>query len=107
MRNKKVIIIMIASLFVLSGILLGTQSINAQTGSVNKTSANNDLAVSNINLGANITLSNVYINNSYYTDYLLGDTIRYHHSLDPDRNQNCQNSCKNHKIAHLHPKDSN
>ena len=72
MRNKKVIIIMIASLFVLSGILLGTQSINAQTGSVNKTSANNDLAVSNINLGANITLSNVYINNSYYTDYSLG-----------------------------------
>ena len=63
---------MIASLFVLSGILLGTQSINAQTGSVNKTSANNDLAVSNINLGVNITLSNVYINNSYYTDYSLG-----------------------------------
>ena len=72
MRDKKVIIIMIASLFVLSAILLGTQGIGVQSGSVNKTSSYSDLAVSNTYLGVNITLSNVYINNSYFTDYSLG-----------------------------------
>ncbi len=72
MRNEKVFIILLATLFVMSGILLGTQGINPQTGSINNTLAHNDHAVSNINLGVNITLFNVYINDSYYTNFFLG-----------------------------------
>ncbi len=72
MRNKKALIVLLASVFVLSGVLLGTQSVGSHIGPVHNASVKTDLAVSNMYLGSNITLSNVSINDSYYTNFPLG-----------------------------------